>query len=460
MNWKTQTYPELFFRNPGQLPFVEEAATRGVADIDGGSHGAVWADLDNDGDFDLVNGTTLAPEGNPAPNDIFRNDGTRFARATPSALMARLEATRGVAVFDADKDGDLDIFTVSGYKGDGDPPGERNEFYLNQMLVPTHGSNDIRTSDTRTAQSIGELGFVASGGGVLEVAPVGQGVTDTDFDMDGDIDLLVANRRGPVRVLENDGRGTFVSVSPESLGIHHRAGDGVSTGDVNGDGRLDVLLTSNDEGHLYLGTSAGQFRHSQSFENTEGYMGGFADLDCDGDLDLVFAGDDVIYINDGEGRFAPGPSLPTGALDDPRAIAFADIDADGDLDFALGVKRTPNALIRNVGAPGGHWLKVRLTSPQGQAGAFGAKVWVRVAVNDAPGASGVDAIVQDGQGGETGRLLGFREAHGAHGYLAQDDPVLHVGTGAHTRVDLEVRFLDGEQRRLYGVPVDQVVHVK
>ena len=102
---------------------------------------------------------------------------------------------------------------------------------------------------------------------------------------------------------------------------------------------------------------------------------GFADLDNDQDLDLVFAGDDVSYLNDGTGTFTQGPAIPVTGIDDPRAIAFADTDQDGDLDFAIGAKLSSNWLVRNnVG--GANWLKVNLISPQGQRGAYGSKVTI------------------------------------------------------------------------------------
>ena len=66
-------------------------------------------------------------------------------------------------------------------------------------------------------------------------------------------------------------------------------------------------------------------------------------------------------------------------------------------------------------------------SPQCQAGAFGAKV----SVFEIPG---------DG-----GAFVGMREAKGNHGYLAQDEPVLHFGLGAIASVDVVVDFVDGSK---------------
>ena len=87
-----------FFVNRGDGGFLESGASRGIADFDAGSHGAAWGDLDNDGDFDLFNGTT----GTGAPNDVYRNDGGTFTDVTPPAVRARRESTRGVALLDMD----------------------------------------------------------------------------------------------------------------------------------------------------------------------------------------------------------------------------------------------------------------------------------------------------------------------------------------------------------------------
>ena len=270
--------------------------------------------------------------------------------------------------------------------------------------------------------------------------------------MDGDVDLIAGNRTGKVNILRNEGDGTFSRIDPEVAGIRHPAGGGISSADVDNDGDSDLLLaTAEGSAVLYLNDGRGSFVVAQEFHSgyREGsqpkdkqrafsYMGGFADLDNDGDQDLVLPGAYRIYLNDGAGDFVRGRRLPASPPNDPRAIAFADIDRDGDLDFVIAPKRSSPRLFRND-TRGGHWLGVELISPRGQVGAFGAKVWVYTA--------------------HSRQLLGFREATCAEGYLAQDDPVLHFGLGDHELVRLVVAFLDGTRVEVDAVAVDRVVRV-
>jgi len=415
----SDTLPDLFMHNKGGGVFAEEGASRGIADPDGGSHGAVWCDLDNDGDYDLINGTTFDDKSG-IQNDVFRNDGNgRFVEVRPRAIESRQEATRAFISFDMDRDGDLDLFGVSNYQGSADPPDERNEIYRNE----------------------GNFTFTSITTGDLYTAPAGQGATDTDYDGDGDIDVLAANRTGPVNILTNDGNGSFTLTHPASIGIRHQAQDGITTADVDNDGDLDLLLAgSNGRGHLYSNNGGGTFTHAQSFSNVAGYMGGFADLDNDGDLDLYFAGDAQVYLNDGAGGYSPGPAVLVEAANDPRGVAFADLDNDGDVDFAFGTKRAArNFIIRNDLRGGGHWLKVRLVAANGQTGAFGAKT----------------ALYPAGRAGDG--LLAMRESQSNCGYLGQNDPVLHFGLGQRTRVDVVVKFLDGTEVVRHRVPVNQTL---
>ncbi|MCD6116741.1 VCBS repeat-containing protein, partial [bacterium] len=76
----TADISDMFYVNSALTVFSEDASARGINDYDGGSHGAVFADLDNDGDFDLINGTTVKRSGTTIigadHNNIFRNDGS------------------------------------------------------------------------------------------------------------------------------------------------------------------------------------------------------------------------------------------------------------------------------------------------------------------------------------------------------------------------------------------------
>ena len=411
---------DLFFRNTGGNVFADEAALRGIADFDGGSHGGTFVDLDNDGDYDFVNGTTTSAPGFPAINNIYRNDGTGFFTdvSSTTGIPFREWPTRGVIAFDMERDGDLDLFCVTNYQGTLDPPGETNEVYRND----------------------GNLQFTALDFGALFTAPAGQGAIDTDYDGDGDIDVLTGNRTGDVNILKNDGLGNFTLIAPATVGITHLAGDGITTGDIDNDGDLDMVLVTSPDAALYRNNGNGSFSFVTTFLAIDGYMGGLADLDNDGDLDLIFSGDSKCYLNDGAGNFVGGPAISVTGINDPRAIGFADIDDDGDLDFAVGVKRSRNWLVRN-NFNSGNWLKIKLISSNGQAGAYGAKT----------------RIYPAGQAG--GQLLGLREARSSYGYLGQDDQILHFGLGARTAVDVVVTFLNGTTITQSNVAANQTITI-
>jgi len=326
-----------------------------------------------------------------------------------------------------DNDGDLDIFTVSGYLGTDDGT-DYNEVYRNN----------------------GSMSFTAltsTGCGDLYNAPAGQGATDTDYDNDGDIDIICANRTGPLNILNNNGSGYFTLVTPSSIGINHGAGDGITMGDVDNDGDLDMLLVTggtDGSGVLYKNDGDGTFTYSATWSGITGYMGNFGDLDNDGDLDLVFTGDTKCYLNDGTGSFSQGPAItyvsPSSTVD-PRSLSFADIDNDGDIDFAIGDKKEKLRMIRNDLSSDNNWIKINLKSRSGQVGSFGTKIELFPA------------------GHLGGSIIGYREARSSTGYITQDDPVIHFGTGTNTQVDVRVTFLDGTIATRTFVPVNQTITI-
>jgi enediyne biosynthesis protein E4 len=414
-----------FYRNAGGGVFVEEADARGLGVFGGGTHGATWADLDNDGDYDLavaLTYKTVTEPFLPEPNRIYRNDGGVFVDATPTVMSgySGYTYTRSILAFDMERDGDLDIFAVNGDQGSNEPVNDENEFYRND----------------------GGFNFSRITTGPAVTAPAGQGATDTDYDGDGDIDLIACNRNGDINILRND-NGVFTAVSPQAAGlysvpppppgVYHRAYSGISTGDLDHDGDLDLIFieqslvtTAARVAHVYHNVGGGVFSYRQMIDGFSGLTAGLADLDNDTDLDLVLPGYPNVLLNNGSGTFVPGPPFPGPAsgfpVPDVRSVAFADIDNDGDPDFTLTAKFGRPYMVRND-FNSGQWLKVGLFATNGQVGAFGAKIKVFAA--------------------GTSTLLGYREVKSSFGYLAQDDPVIHFGLGASTLVDVQVNYLNG-----------------
>ncbi|NQT24343.1 CRTAC1 family protein [candidate division KSB1 bacterium] len=420
----TEDLADRFYLNESGHGFDEQAESRGIDDFDGGSHGATFADMDNDGDYDLINGSTFDSWQSFAlsHNNFFENTGSGYfvdrADGIPDVLNSEWD-TRAVVTFDMDLDGDLDVFTVTGYKGDDDPAGEKNELFRND----------------------GNWYFTALNDHLLVTAVAGQGATDTDFDGDGDVDLIAANRTGDVCFFRNDGGGQFSEIPAEDLGVTHRAGDGITMGDIDNDGDLDMLLVTGEEhiAHLYRNEGDGQFIHHTTFNGISGYMGAFADLDNNGTLDLVFPQEGPCYLNNGNGNFIEGVDLPLEGITDPRAIAFSDFDLDGNLDFVISDKHSHLSLIRNNSFYLNRWLKVKLSSPNGQAGAFGSKI----------------TLFSAGHLGS--EILGFREARSQNGYLAQNDPVLHFGLEYNESVDVLVQYPDGQLATRQYVEAGQTI---
>lgn len=429
-------------------PFQERGALHGIADSQHGAHGAVWADLDNDGDYDLVVGNTYVStfrsencaygprfydcSNDYAPLGIYRNDGSgSFADVTPANVLAERSGTRAVLAFDMDNDGDMDLVAISGPFGSDQAPAGFND--LNQVW-----RND------------GNFQFTLLHGSPLRTAALGQGGVAVDIDNDGDVDVMACGGSArPIQVFRNEGAGAFMPLEGDEVGFVDQASSGLTAADVDSDGDLDMLVSTSpapwvESAALYLNDGSGAFTRVQQFDLTNGYMGGFADLDNDADLDLVFAGNSRIWLNDGRGRFTPAAVLPVPPITqhdnpDPRSIGFADYDLDGDLDFAIASTVQESYIVRNDTGRKGNFINLVLTGPAGTAGAFGAKVRVYRA------------------GHLGGSLVAYREAQGSYGYLAQDDPVLHIGIGALGAVDIDVEFLGGRHRLLLNQDANHTI---
>jgi len=410
-----QNRPDLFFVNMGGATFRERSVQAGIADdgffglLSEESHSAVFFDADNDGDYDLFNVHTWT--GN---HRIYRNDGAgNFQDASrDSGIQVDAAEARGAAAGDLDGDGWTDI-VLTGWE--------------NQPMQIYFGRGGFRFE----RRSLGRLGSKLSN----------QGVMLADVDGDGDLDIAATGHAltnvpiGSIALLANDGNGNFRNMTASS-GI--RFGDegtnGWSFGDLDGDADLDAVIVGPSRTRIYLNDGAGGFTFRQLI-NRGNFTGALADFDHDGDLDLYIGGTEVIYGNNGDARFERFDGVGIGGIgNDPRGVAVADFDGDGDMDFALVSKRGANTLFRNdLDDP--NWLKVRLVGPRGDAGAIGTKVYV------------YDERHVD----QRQYLVGFREARSATGYCSQDSPVLHFGVPGNRVYEVKAVFPDGRFHVAKGV---------
>jgi hypothetical protein len=185
-------------------------------------------------------------------------------------------------------------------------------------------------------------------------------------DGDKDLDLLVGNEAFQNFLLLNDGKGTFTDATANLPRIQDDT-RALAPGDVDGDGDLDLLVgntgkNTGQQNHLFLNDGKGKFtdatrgRLIQILDCTNALS--LADLDMDGDLDLLVVNEDetLLYLNNGKGYFTDFRQGMFRVDQGGAALALGDVDLDGDQDFAVGRLDLPDRiyfnLTRQVFAPG------------------------------------------------------------------------------------------------------------
>jgi hypothetical protein len=267
----------LFLEQLGDGSFAERTR-RFLSAVDVGSESIpLLADFDDDGDLDLLLANKLDPT-DPQTSRIYRleNVGTPAAPRFQlrGALPIRGQYHYAPVVGDLDGDGDLDMLVgswradVAYYRNDGTAAAPRWELAESALVTITRGSN--------TTPAL------------------------VDIDADGDLDLFIGEASGTINFYRNEGtprEPRFVLVTDEFLGLDVGRRSAPTFADLDGDGDYDLVVGS-ESGALLLFRNAGTAR-APSFLTTADTLAAaaaglaapaFADLDGDGDLDVIIGG--------------------------------------------------------------------------------------------------------------------------------------------------------------------------
>jgi uncharacterized repeat protein (TIGR01451 family) len=281
--------PDLVLTNDGTGTLVFHQSTA-AADP---SFGVALGDLDQDGDLDAVVATALL-----GADVVYMNDGT--GNFTPNQTLGE-DNCRDVALGDIDNDGDLDAVIVASVLG----------------------TNTVLTND-----GSGTLSFAQA----LAVGAKSVAVEFADVDLDGYLDLVIADTSGAEGVYLNNGAGQFVL--PQSLG----SANGLDIGRINDDPFPDIVLASAESSAaaIYTNDGTGMFFLHTSVGNSAANDAALGDINGDGAFDVITANDDnlnQIWLNDGSGLFSAANISLQGS--NSTGLALADLDGDADLEILV-----------------------------------------------------------------------------------------------------------------------------
>jgi hypothetical protein len=463
-NWRDSVpQPEHFdclFRNLQGDRFADVTRAARLGDT-GFSHGVAAGDFDQDGFPDVY-------LGNLGPNRLYHNqgDGT-FADVTDAAGVAGNEWTTSSVFADFNGDGLPDLYVLN-YTSIEHTAGKECRRATGEPMACTPGV--LVAEPDRCYVNLGNGAFrdVSVESGIRLAEGKGLGVVVWDFAGDGRLGIYVANDTSPSFLFLNDGpdaqgvprfreegivRGVALDIDGNA-----QAAMGVAAGDANGDGRIDLFVTTffGESKTFYSQREDGFFDDlTRTFKLREpgfwmlGFGCQFADLDGDGWEDLITTNGHVdqrssrgdpdrmppqVFRNLQGRRFAEVPRSALGAFFQGnylgRGLATLDWNRDGRPDAAISHIHAPFALLTNMTPPASEPLVVRLAGRTGCREPTGAVVRMKT------------------RSAETVRLQTAGD-----GFLVTNERRLHFAVPpGESAVELDVRWPGGAVERWRSVP--------
>jgi enediyne biosynthesis protein E4 len=460
------------YRNNHDGTFTDVTKPAGLAGPAGWGQGACAGDYDNDGWEDLY--VTYYGK-----NRLYHNNKgvfTEVAEKTGTAGTGKAWGT-GCAFLDYDRDGMLDLVIANYVDFDlakAPAPGERASCVWKGVPVMC-GPRGLPPAKNILYHNLGDGKFAD----VTSTAHIDQtsghyslGVATFDFDNDGWPDIYIACDSTASILFRNNHDGTFTDIAVAAGAAYNedgreQAGMGVTIGDYNGDGKLDIFKTnfSDDTSTLYRNNgnntfddvtfAAGLGLHTQYL----GWGTSFFDFDNDGWPDILVVNGHVypevdkqhlgstypepriLYHNNGNGTFTD-TSADAGsgitATHAGRGLAIGDLFNDGRLSAVVSnMNDHPSLLVNQVRSPN-HWIGIRTVGTKSNRDGIGARITVK---------AGPRTLVDEVRSGAA--------------YASQSDVRVHFGLGSTNKLDwVQIRWPSGRVEQFERLPVDTIHTLK